>query len=248
MSGKGKMTKKNKRNGGTSLRKTVAKNAKAVKDITKVSKMRGPIKTFSSQDPFKPYYDCKLQYAQTFDGTTNAVNTWGTDQIFRLNSLYDPDETGVGHQPYGFDQLALLYRRYKVSAVLVEIIARDPLDEGCYIGMQVIPPSGTGNLVGKTLDEIKERPMCAVRGIPNTGSQKVYLKQWIPIQTVSGLSPIQFKANSEDFTASVSGSPNSIPRLQLATLNNKSTASNFTLTVKLTFYAMFYDRIIQNQS
>ena len=36
------------------------------------------------------------------------------DQQFRLNSLFDPNLTGTGHQPKGFDQLAALYNRYRV--------------------------------------------------------------------------------------------------------------------------------------
>lgn len=33
---------------------------------------------------------------------------------FRANSIFDPDFTGVGHQPLGHDQMAALYNRYIV--------------------------------------------------------------------------------------------------------------------------------------
>lgn len=36
------------------------------------------------------------------------------DYQFRLNSLFDPNLTGTGHQPKGFDQLAAFYSRYRV--------------------------------------------------------------------------------------------------------------------------------------
>jgi len=36
------------------------------------------------------------------------------DYQFRLNSLFDPNLTGTGHQPKGFDQLAAFYNRYRV--------------------------------------------------------------------------------------------------------------------------------------
>jgi len=34
--------------------------------------------------------------------------------VFRANGLYDPDYTGVGHQPLGYDQLGALYSHYVV--------------------------------------------------------------------------------------------------------------------------------------
>lgn len=38
----------------------------------------------------------------------------GGDQQWNLNSLFDPNRSGTGHQPLGFDQLATLYQRYRV--------------------------------------------------------------------------------------------------------------------------------------
>ena len=32
-----------------------------------------------------------------------------------MNSLFDPNRTGTGHQPYGFDQLSTFYNRYYVT-------------------------------------------------------------------------------------------------------------------------------------
>lgn len=36
---------------------------------------------------------------------------------YRMNSMYDPDLTSTGHQPYGFDEMMVLYTYYQVLAV-----------------------------------------------------------------------------------------------------------------------------------
>jgi len=53
-----------------------------------------------------------LRYSDvvTLTSTGNAV----TNYVFRMNSLFDPDFTGTGHQPYYFDQFATIYQRYTV--------------------------------------------------------------------------------------------------------------------------------------
>lgn len=40
-----------------------------------------------------------------------------TGYVFRANSLYDPDYTSVGGQPYMYDQLAAIYNRYRVYSM-----------------------------------------------------------------------------------------------------------------------------------
>jgi len=40
---------------------------------------------------------------------------------FNGNGLYDPDDTGTGHQPRGFDQMKALYRTYKVNASTIRV-------------------------------------------------------------------------------------------------------------------------------
>lgn len=47
----------------------------------------------------------------------NITGLTGSEYAWRLNSLYDPDFTGVGHQPLGFDQMVLFYNNYTVYKV-----------------------------------------------------------------------------------------------------------------------------------
>jgi hypothetical protein len=46
------------------------------------------------------------------------------NQVYRGNSVYDPDYTGAGHQPLYFDQYMLIYERYRVlgSKIIVKFI------------------------------------------------------------------------------------------------------------------------------
>lgn len=59
----------------------------------------------------------KLRYVDTFE-LSGAAGVLGAN-VFRMNSCYDPDASGLGHQPYYFDQLCGAvgsgpYARYRV--------------------------------------------------------------------------------------------------------------------------------------
>lgn len=63
---------------------------------------------------------CVLKYVE--HGIAFTGSPTPAAQVFRINSLFDPDLTSTGHQPNQFDQLSALYGQYCVMAarVLVE--------------------------------------------------------------------------------------------------------------------------------
>jgi hypothetical protein len=75
----------------------------------------------------------KLRYAQYF--TLNSGVGTIASQAFRANSCFDPDYSGVGHQPMGFDQLAALYDHYTVLKSSIKLYAPDNFNESCATGI-----------------------------------------------------------------------------------------------------------------
>jgi len=64
----------------------------------------------------------RLRYVSLQIGTTTTISP-GYYQ-FAANGLNDPNLTGGGHQPMGFDQLSALYKDYRVHAVKVKVQGR----------------------------------------------------------------------------------------------------------------------------
>lgn len=61
----------------------------------------------------------KLVYA---DKINLSLSSGGPNYYsFRMNSLFDPDYTGTGHQPQWFDQLAAIYRNYRVKGSKITV-------------------------------------------------------------------------------------------------------------------------------
>jgi len=200
-------------------------------------------------DPFPIRWNRTLRYSQLLTLTAGASGLFGTEQIFRLNSLFDPDLTGVGHQPYGYDSLAALYYRYKVNAVRVCLRFSDPSADGVMCAAQFQAPSVTQTVTNADVGAVMERSGVWTHNLNNTGEQAIVLDQYFPMHVLAGVTPMQFTSNLEDYQALCTTSPVRTPnlRIAIAALDGSSTPT-VRLEATLMFYSTFFERIGLSQS
>lgn len=93
-----------------------------------VSMVPRSVKAVHAFSAFPAHKKCTLRYCDKLQVLTNsaAVGSW----VFRINSMFDPDLTGTGHQPRYYDQLCTAtgpYQVYRVMGVRVTVeCASDP--------------------------------------------------------------------------------------------------------------------------
>jgi hypothetical protein len=125
--------------------------------------------------------------------------------VFRLNSVFDPDFTGVGTSAVGYTQLAALYGRYrvlsaKISVEFINTTAAVPLT--CFI---VVNPVTT---VGVGIAQILAQRYVWTRGVSAiTGSATVFHTAEADVHAIYGV-PRQQVRNEDDFAAVAGANPN----------------------------------------
>lgn len=69
--------------------------------------------------PMPTKFKTKLLYGDTFslNPGSGVVNSY----IFNATGMYDPNTTGVGHQPRGFDELMAMYDHYTVIGAKITL-------------------------------------------------------------------------------------------------------------------------------
>ncbi len=195
----------------------------------------------------------KHNYSDVQAFTTGTSATFGAVQVYRLNSLYDPNQTGVGSQPYGRDTLATIYDRYRVRAVTIELIMVSPKVPCVAIGVLLRNPTQTSTLLGAQAPVVREWPNARVFTLTDTGSQRQIFKHTFNMWEVAGVTRLQFDADYGIFDALSTNNPDAsygTCYLEIAALDQDggSAVPVCNVTTNLTFHTDWYNRKTLAQS
>ncbi len=187
----------------------------------------------------------RLGYVQSFSLLESASGI-GAFQTFRLNDLYDPDFTGTGAQPAGFDQLCLLYSRFRVVMVDVEV------HFGCMNGSSTIMaltlPSAASTLsAGCQSWLLQPYSRCCMLGFNNSGASVRKFQNRYDPAVVLGLPKAQYM-DEMDFTCTASNSPLRPAYFHVAIYSRHGIVASAQVTVRFVYHVQASSPVVNDLS
>lgn len=191
----------------------------------------------------------KIRYC---DIQTIGSNATPTIQNYRANSVFDPDQTGIGHQPMHFDTYATIYNRYRVLGSKITAIwttDRTSVDPGPPVadvlgGPWIVGINGTTGTASysSTLTTRMEASESTYRVLSSrTGEDSVV------VTTMSYSPDRQLGKPSGDDTVSagVTGNPSQAWNFQLwlADITANATSVDIIVTVEIEYTVEFFELI-----
>lgn len=181
--------------------------------------------------PIPSRFITKMKYSDTV-----AVTTLANTFAFNLNSVFDPNRTGIGHQPYGHDTLSTLYNRYRVISCgwrvnLALGTSGTPIQLACIPANEVLAIT--------SINELRENPR-AKYILQNPGAGSVYLtgKSYIP--SLVGRTKFQYMADDR-YQAQVGSSPSELAILNLVATDAFDAPIAVTMQVMLEYTVEWFD-------
>ncbi len=174
----------------------------------------------------------KLKYTATNTSSATAAFAY----IYSLNSAFDPDVTGIGGQPLGFDQYSTLYNKYQVM--------------GSKISVKMINDSTTVSILAALYPSTSSSPVTYSEGAEQKYSQWRYINNSHGANNMKTMSKylsvrklIGRNTNSQNFTALSSANPAS---RQYWIITGRSldgiAAATAYFFVDITYYIKWFDR------
>lgn len=173
----------------------------------------------------------RLKYNEVIQKVPAGITT---DHIFRGNSLFDPNYSGGGGQPIGFDQYANIYTHYEVlaSSISVRLCNNQSANVGC-----ALYPSYSVTQLSYDDAICQSYAKSGIVGALTGQSIKIF-KNFMATKKLLGRS-----TNSVNYAAPVTGDPNNVWywHLDFRSMDGQ-TAINLSLEVVIVYYAKFYQR------
>lgn len=183
--------------------------------------------------PIPQRFITKMKYADLVATDVNG------QFYFNLNSVFDPNRTGVGHQPYGHDTLATLYNRYRVISCGYRIMpvcspqATAPIQFACMPGNE--------QQLFSNISEVRENPR-AKYIIQNPNASQAVLSGKVYIPSLVGRSKLEYMADDR-YQAAVGTSPSELAILNCVASNtyNDVVISGLTFNIILEYTVEWFD-------
>lgn len=198
--------------------------------------------------PIPQRFIAKLKYS-----TSVAVSTVGTPlgtYRFNLNSIWDPDRTGLGHNPYSHDTFQTIYNRYRVIGchynISVQNISASIGNDTRTTQLIALPANDTiGALTG---GEARETPRCKyILQCINAPTRN--LKGYVDIKSLMGRNKSQYMADDR-YQAPFGSDPAELAILNVycGNIADLPENQNYSLNVTLHYVVEMFDIKILPQS
>jgi hypothetical protein len=172
----------------------------------------------------------KLVYSD-YRVITAAVNQ--AEYVYRLNSLFDPDFSGVGGQPDGFDFWKAYYTIYRVVAAKVEVqVVSNTIDGNGLLAIAATDSSGS------YLSAEEVAGLRKAKASTFTQQQKASLRAVWHMGELMGRNDESILADNE-CAALMTANPTNTQYLHVAVESGNSATQASMMWVKITYYARF---------
>lgn len=219
--------------------------------VTRRRHRRGLIKPRANiqtaRNPFGTQYMATLTYADSFNFNIGALGTTNA-YTFRLNSLFDPDLTGIGHQPYQLDQLSAIYKRYQVYGARVHLSFSDPSGPTTYVGYRVRSSSNTTVSAGQIIGAIREMQSAKINHLSESGSERKDYSFYVDMAKVEGVSKATYQTDQADYSAAITANPVKSLFLDCIGVNPNLAARTVQLNIKIVYNCRLTDYVAPAQS
>jgi len=193
-----------------------------------------------------------MEFSQIFAISGSSANVFGAQNSYRLNSIFAPYVTGgTSTQPRYYDQFAAFYTAYKVRQVVVEVeFTNTSTVAGHVIVLAIGGRSSLPTLSGNNLDAFADSPACDVLpiGALDGGNNVLRYKKLYNISSLEGITPLQYKADVNVYSALWGANPTRIPFFATAVAPTVGSAINLDCRICMYFQVEMYDRIVISQS
>jgi len=195
-----------------------------------------------TKSAFPDRYYTSLRYVSSRTLTT----TTASDRLKFCSSLYDPDVSGIGHQPYHFDTLAQVYAKYTVVSMDYKVRCYNDSDtEAAYVCVM----QKAENTATTGTELALERPRSAMRIVQPRGSNcSVTISGRMDVATVHGIPP--FMVQSDDrYNSNMSTSPSKLSYLFIHQDSPDGlTAVQLRYVVEINYKCVLFQRVLASQS
>lgn len=199
--------------------------------------------TLTARLPFPSHMRVVSIYSQPGTLTTGS-SVFGTEQRFRVNSVYDPDYTGAGHTVRGYNVLSGIYQQYRVVKCHYQVIFTTPGSANDIQCALTVAPNTSGSLGSANSFFPAEYAGGSFGVLSSSGERRCILQGTIDLAKLCGVSHTKYNAD-DVFSAYIGASPVQLALLSIATCCMDGT-NGVTCAVQttLSYEVEWFDRLI----
>jgi len=177
-----------------------------------------------------------------FLGAINSVSGATGKQVFRWNSVYDPDYTNAGHQPLYRDSFAAVYDQYAVVSARVTIRYTNPNTTTFLVGA-LTDDDSTSSTSTDTLCEQSHGMRALLTPLSGSRSEQTFKMTWT-CKDVLGIDPYA----SELYKTGVGSDPTEVSTLILWAADVTGATNGILVDVMLEQDVLFTELATPTQS